>query len=160
LLLDAIETYETFSRLCEDAFRDCLCELALRGGTKTSPTALANIDAVKLASERIPDSFPEVMARLDPLNEAPRFCSAFASLSDRCTPAEWVERLFEHHRQIQKQKPPNGKNPWFERFDDGSLIIRPEYRDEEAGTHDGGYVHLYRTRSLLQFASDLGMIKS
>jgi hypothetical protein len=159
-LLDGIDAYETFSRLCEDAFRDCLRELAHRGGTKTSPTVLANIEAVKIASERIPESFSDVMARLEPLNEASRFCDAFASLRDRGSPSNWAERLFEHHRQIQKQKPPNGKSPWFERFDDGSLIIRPEYRDAEAGTHDGGYVHLYRTRSLLQFASDLGMIKS
>jgi hypothetical protein len=35
MLLDAIEPYENFSRLCQDAFQDCLCELTRQGAKKT-----------------------------------------------------------------------------------------------------------------------------
>jgi hypothetical protein len=159
-LLDAIEGFESFSRLCQDAFQDCLCEMTRRGGKKTSLASLAAIASVRLASKRIPESFGEVMMQLEPVGENVRFGETFAGIAERGSVAEWVERLLEHHRKTQRRKPPNGKSPWFERFDDGSLIIRPDYRTEEPGTHDNGYVHLYRTSSLWQFARDLHLVKA
>jgi hypothetical protein len=115
---------------------------------------------VKLASKQVPQSFGEVMTRLEPIGESVRFSETFAALAERATAAEWVERLIEHHRKTQRRKPPNGKTPWFERFDDGGLIIRPDYRTEVPGTHDDYYVHLYRTPSLWQFARDLHLVKA
>jgi len=159
VLLDAIDAYERFSRLCHDAFQDCLYEMTRQGGKKTSPAVLAALPAVKTASRRVPEMFSQVMERLEPVGEAVRFRETFAGLADRGAAVEWVERLMEHHRKTQKQKPPNGKNPWFERFDDGSVIIRPDYRTEDMGAGDGRYAHLYRTRSLWQFALDLKLVK-
>ena len=159
LLLDAIDAYETLSRLCEDAFQDCLHELTRQGARKTPPTVLARCPAVKTASERVPAMFGDVLGRLEPFGEASRFRDTLVDLAERGTPAEWTQRLIEHHQRNQRQKPPNGKNPWFEQFDDGSLIIRPDYRADEPGAHDASYVHLFRTRPLWDFASDLGAIK-
>ena len=160
LLLDAIDAYETLSRLCEDAFRDCLYELTRQGAKKTPPSVLARSPAVKTASERVPAMFGDVMARLEPLGEAARFRDTLAGLAENGTPPEWTQRLIEHHQRTQRQKPPTGKNPWFEQFDDGSLIIRPDYRTDETGSHDSSYVHLFRTRPLWDFANDLGIVKS
>jgi hypothetical protein len=154
-LLDAIDVYETFSRLCQDAFQDCLCEMTRQGGRKTPLDQLAALPSVQVAASTVPGCFPEVLEELEPVGEAARFRDIFSSLAERGSAAEWVDRLIEHHRKIQRQKPPNGKNPWFERFDDGSLIIRPDYRTDRTGTHDDSYVHLYRTESLRQFALDL-----
>jgi hypothetical protein len=159
VLLDAIDAYEGFSRLCHDAFQDCLYEMTRQGGKKTSPAVLAALPSVKMASRRVPEMFSQVMERLEPVGEAVRFRETFAGLADRGAAVEWVERLMEHHRKTQKQKPPNGKNPWFERFDDGSVIIRPDYRTEDTGAGDGRYAHLYRTSSLWQFALDLKLVK-
>ena len=159
-LLDAIDAYEAFSRLCHDAFQDCLCEMTRQGGKKTSPAALAVLPSVKLAARRVPASFADAMEKLEPVGEVARFRETFAGLAERSDPADWAERLVEHHRKTQHQKPPNPKNPWFERFDDGSVMIRPDYRTEEAGAHDDRYAHLYRTRSLWQFALDLYLVKS
>ena len=153
-LLDAIAGYETFARLCQDAFDDMLVELT-RSSTKTSPESLAALPSVKLASQRVPELFSEVMAKLELFDQSPRFVQSFESLAERCSAIEWVERLAAHHRRVQGSKPPDGKNAWFERFDDGSFIIRPLYRSDEGGTHDTRYVHAYRSGSLASFAQDL-----
>jgi hypothetical protein len=157
LLLDAISSYEDFSRLCQDAFDDVLCEMTRQRG-KTSPDQLGRLRSAKLASRRVPEIFSEVIERLEPFGEAPRFREMFGSLSERDEPASWVSRLAEHHRKTQRLKPPDGKNPWFERFDDGKYIIRPLYRRDDGGRHDDSYVHAYRTGSLWSFAHDLRLV--
>lgn len=157
-LLAAISAYETFSILCQDAFDDCLLELTRRSG-KTAPSSLAGLAGVKQASMRIPDLFPEVVEKLEPFGESIRFSETFQSLAEKTSATEWVERLAEYHRANQKRKLPDGKNPWFERFDDGSLIIRPLYRRHEGGKHDDSYLHAYRTGALWSFAADLKLIK-
>lgn len=153
-LIDAIDAYEGFSRLCHDAFQDCLREMTIQGGKKTSLDALSALPSVKRAGQRVPERFGEVMERLEPVGEAVRFGETFASLAERGGNGEWAERLIEHHHKTQKQKE---KNHWFERFD-GSFIIRPNYRTDEPGTGDARYVHPYRTHSLYQFARDLYLV--
>lgn len=154
-LLDAIDAYEGFSRLCHDAFQDCLCEMTRQGGKKTTLAVLAALPFVKNAWQRVPERFGEVMEQLEPVGEAVRFGETFAGLAERGSNVEWAERLIEHHRKTQKQKE---KNHWFERFDDGSFIIRPDYRTDKPGTGDAHYVHPYRTSSLYQFAQDLNRV--
>lgn len=158
VLLDAIDGFEAFSGLCHDAFQDCLCELTRQGGKKTPPAVLATLESVKRAAQRVPESFGEVRERLNPVGEADRFRDCFADLGEVGNAVDWVQRLVEHHHNTQKHKPPNGKNPWFERFEDGSLMIRPDYRTDQPGVFDDSYMHLYRTRSLWQFALDLHLV--
>jgi hypothetical protein len=157
LLLDAIACYETFSRLCQDAFDDALCEMTQQRG-KTSPEQLGRLKSMQIASRRVPEMFSEVQSRLEPFGEAPRFQSMFGALAEPGGPAAWATRLAEHHRKIQRLKPPDGKNPWFERFDDGSYIIRPLYKRDAGGRHNDAYVHAYRTGSLWSFARDLKLV--
>lgn len=159
-LLEAIEAFETFSRLGQDAFQDCLCEMTRQGGTKTTPKALAALPSVRRAAERAPGAFADALESLAPAGETARFTEAYASLAEHGNATDWVERLLEHHRKTQRQKPPHGKHPWFERFDDGCVIIRPDYRTDQAGAHDDSFVHLFRVRPLRQFAQDLRLLKS
>ena len=128
------------------------------GSTSASRQTWVTGGAVQLACRRVPEIFGEVLDRLEPFGEAPRFQQSFGSLSDREKPTEWAERLAEHHRRTQRLKPPDGKNPWFERFDDGSYIVRPLYRRDVGGKNDDSYVHAYRTASLWSFAQDLRLI--
>jgi len=158
ILLDAILSYEMFSRICQDAFDDVLVEMTRRNGSKTSPGELGLIASVKKASERVPEMFNELLERLEPFRETARFANTFAPLAERTSAADWVERLLDHHIVTQRKKPPAGKSPWFERFDDGGTIIRPLYRKEQPGRGDDSYLHAYRTRSLYTFARDLRMI--
>jgi hypothetical protein len=156
-LLDAISSYETFARLCQDAFDDCLVEMTRKRG-KTSSADLGRLKSVRLASGRVPEIFGEVLERLEPFGEAPRLRDTFGNLAERGDATEWVERLAEHHRTTQQRKPPDGKNPWFYRRDNGSYIVNPLYCRDEGGRHDDSYVHAYRTRSLLSFAQDLKLV--
>jgi hypothetical protein len=157
-LLDAIDWYETFARLCQDAFDDCLFEMTQRQGTKTSREHLGQLPSVRLASERLPRVFGEVQQRLEPFGEAARFQTLFGGLAEPLDPASWAERLADHHRRTQRGKPPAGKLAWFERYDDGRYLIRPLYRRDAGGAHDDSYVHAYRTGSLWSFALDLKLV--
>jgi len=156
-LLDAIDVYERFSRFLDDAFSDCLVEMTRHGG-KTPLGRLARLESVRRAAKGVPQLFPEVADRLTAFGENDRFHETFKPLAEPSSPGEWLDRFLEHHRSIQLRKPPNGKNPWFERYDDKSALIRPNYRRTEGADGDGGYVHYYRTNPLWSFVTDLGQV--
>jgi hypothetical protein len=156
-LLEAILTYETWARLLQDAFDDCLL-IMTKKQSKTAPGDLAKAPGVTKAWKRVPDLFAELVEKLDPYHEAARFQLSFAALADKLVALDWVQQLLGHHRFVQSRKPPNGKNPWFERFDDGSVIIRPDYLRDKGGRGDDSYVHGYRTGPLWSFALDLGEV--
>lgn len=157
-LLEAISIYEQFCRLLQDAFDDCLYRLS-QNQTRIQPTELGGLVGVKRAAKVVPEVFAEVSERLSPFGDEVRFQEAFGSLAERLPPAEWLERLLDHHCRVQYSKPPVGKAPWFDRFDDGSCMIRTGYIRETGGRHDDNYVHAYRTQSLWSFARDLGLVK-
>lgn len=157
-LLEAISIYERFCRLLQDAFDDSLYYLS-QYKQRIPPTELGKLASVKLAATGIPDIFSEVTERLSPFGLAVRLQESFSSLAERLPAAEWLERLLDHHCRIQYSKPPAGKAPWFDRFDDGSCMIRTGCIRESGGRHDDNYVHAYRTYSLWSFASDLKLVK-
>jgi len=156
-LLLAISVYERFCRYLQDAFDDCLLRLS-QYQQRIQPSELAGLVGVKRASKEVPDIFIEVSERLSPFGEAVRFQEHFSSLAERVSSLHWLERLLEHHSRIQYSKPPAGKAPWFDRFDDGSCMIRTGYLRESGGRHDDAYVHAFRTSSLWSFACDLGLV--
>ena len=158
-LLRAIDAYEEFSRLIQDAFDDCLYEMT-RKNARISPRELGHLPTVKRAARHVPTAFAQAADCLAPINQtALRFQQAFANLVQRQTAADWAQLLLEHHRTTQRQKPPDGKLPWFELYDNGAYHIRPLYWREEPARNDGSYVHFYRTFPLWSFARDLRMVR-
>ncbi len=157
-LLRAIDAYEQFSRLLQDAFDDCLFHLS-KHRKRVQPSAFVQLEGVQRAAAKIPSIFSEVADRISPFGEAMRFHELFGTLAEKVSPLEWVERLLEHHRRVQSLKPPAGKAPWLERFDDGSYLIRTAYLRDSGGRHDDSYVHTYRTKSLWSFARDLHLVE-
>lgn len=153
-LLRAINLFEQFSRLAQDAFDDCLHEMTNARG-KVSPSKLGRLASVRRASAQIPKLFGKVMENLDPYGETLRFQRNFDLLSEPCPATKWVVRLMDHHAKTQKQKPPAGKLPWVERHHDGSYLVRSLYYRHEPAFGDGQYVHRFRTQSLWSFARDL-----
>ncbi len=156
-LLQAIDAYERFARLLQDAFDEVLFRLS-RHQQRIKPNELAGLKGVKLAATGIPDIFTEVSERLSPFGEEVRFQENYSDLAERVSVSEWLEKLMEHHCRVQLTKPPAGKAPWFDRFDDGSFMIRTGYIRETGGRLDDSYVHSYRTWSLWSFASDLRLV--
>jgi len=157
LLLETIALYELFARLLQDAFDDCLVAMTDKRG-KISPGELSSLPSCQDAYKKIPELFEKVSDKLEQFNQLDIFHTSFGLLDDKVTSSEWINLLLSHHVRIQRQKPPNGKNPWFEQFDDGSVVVRTAYRRYKGGRHDGSYVHAYRTNSLQSFAKDLGMV--
>jgi hypothetical protein len=154
-LLLAIGAYEQFSRLMQDAFDACLHEMTRRRGY-VSVTQLGGQEAVKQASRRAAAAVRQAEDRLDPFGLAATFNSLFGRLGEGGSSTQWVARLMSHHRTTQERKPPNGKLPWFE-GDERGYVIRPIYRREDPAAGNSRYVHLFRTRPLWSFASDLRM---
>lgn len=157
-LLDAIEDYETFARRLQDAFDDCLWEMTSTRG-RTTAAAMAALKNVQRAAVEIPVLFPRLRERLEVINASARFGEQFGDFAEPLSTTDFTERLLRHHRLNQKRKPPNGKAPWFERFDDGTCMIRPGYLRDAGGSGGNEYTHAYRTRSLWTFAQDLGLVK-
>ena len=124
-----------------------------------SPGQLAEEKGCRKAAEMIPKLFSEVDTRISLFGQSPRFLEQFGELAEKTTIEGWVNILLEHHIKIQGNKPPNGKNPWFERYDDGSVAVRPGYRRDEGGLHNEDYVHPYRTFRLWSFLIDLGILE-
>lgn len=158
-LLDAIDAYEAFAQALQDAFDECLYVMSRNRGRRTPPSELARARLVREAAESCAALYHKAGERLLPFTgEASRFQDGFSALSEPMGAEEWVERLLEHHRRVQRNKPPNGKTPWFETFDDGSVVVRPGYIRDHGGVGDTSYVHTYRTQALWSFAEDLRMV--
>jgi hypothetical protein len=158
VLLEAIMTYERFARYLQDALDDCLYVMS-RKGVKTSLDELSAIRSIQNTINEVPELFEKLMDMLSQFEQSVEFKERFERLAERASVKDWIELLLEHHKKVQRQKPPNGKRPWFERYDDGSCIIRTGYHRSEGGRHDREYVHFYRTRPLWSFARDLKMVE-
>jgi hypothetical protein len=156
-LLDAISVYETFSRLCTDAFFACLHEMSQATG-RVRPERLGASPPVAAAAQQVPSLLSELTQRLSPYGQEAALRERFCELFRPCDATAWSVALLDHHRRVQQGKPPAGKAPWCERFDDGSYMVRPAYRvgDTAGGTEE--YVHAYRTGPLWRFARDLRLV--
>jgi hypothetical protein len=159
LLLDIIGKYEEFSRTLQDVFDDCL-QAMTKKGSKISLKELARLETITVAQERAIRLYEAVSSGLLILGKVQEFEDSFSLFAGPGNASDWIDRLFEHHFKVQREKPPSGKNPWFERTGDGSFIIRPGYRRDQGGIHDESYLHYYRTNPLWSFAKDLRLIGS
>lgn len=156
-LLEAIAAYEEFSRILEDAFAECLYVMS-RPQRRVEARELARLASVKRAAKFLVELYPDVRDRLSPFGEAIRFVEQFGEVAVRLSPDEWVQRLFAHHSRVQLSKPPAGKAPWVDRFDDGRFLIRSGYVRDKFGGPSAEYAHAYRTASLWSFACDLRLV--
>ncbi|MEN6547780.1 MAG: hypothetical protein ABFE07_17230 [Armatimonadia bacterium] len=156
-LLQAIQTYEAFARLLQNAFEDMLFAMS-RSLRRANPRELAAEPGVLAAADAIPRLYATLNEQLDPFGQAARLTSSFGRFADPMNPAELAESVLLHHVEVQQVKPPHGKAPWCERFDDGSYLVRPAYRRAEGATLDDRYVHGYRSRTLMTFIQDLALV--
>lgn len=158
-LLECIRAYEHFARLIQDAFDDCLWYMSCKQG-KTNIKELAGLKAVNLAHKNVPEIFPKVSKQLSPYGYASEFINEFGDLLVNGNCDTWVEQLLVHHFIVQKKKPPFGKNPWIDRYDDNAYCVRPLYRRDEPAHMDDSYVHPYRTNAIWSFLTDLKRVRN
>ncbi len=156
-LLHAISCYEQFARYLQSAFDSCLKYL-VEHQVRVKSVELAELDAVKEAAAKTALVYLGVVAALAPLGLVDRFTRSFDQFAESAGCAVWAEQMLAFHTKVQGDKPPAGKAPWFDRFDDGSYLIRPGYIRDYKPRPASDYVHAYRTHSLWSFARDLNLV--
>lgn len=155
-LLDAISAYERFARLLQDAFDDCLFMMS-QTRSPLSPREISRSRAVRRAVERVPGAFSLALERFERERRAPAFEGRFGVFGAALAPDQWVETLLEHHRQIQRDKPPHGKLNWCERTAEGGYLVRGVGHKDERPQMSDEYVHRYRSDALASMCRDIGI---
>ena len=158
-LLDAIMSYEVFSRLLQNAFDESLRTLCdARRGVKFKE--ISCLRAVEDGATRIPTAFKVAAEKIAQFNLpiANRFCETFRGFETSMSPLDWSRFLFEHHTDVQKRKPPHGKFPWaLCDTSKDTLHIQTNYIRDYAPRFDGAYVSFYRMNSLQSFLRCMGL---
>ena len=155
--IEVIQRYEVFCRFLHDAFEAIRYEITQtkRG---VQPAVLAKLPAVAKAAENLAEAFAEAEQSIPDLTRRSRFQSVFQEIAQKRKATDFAVALYEHHKRIQKAKPPEGKAPWLEQHFDGSLLIRPEYQLEKQPKSSAEFVNPYRLNSLWSFATDLKQV--
>ena len=153
-LLQAIESYESFSLLLHNAFHACIEHLAQQS-LPSSTLQLAKLDHVSHAARSIHDAFQRCVDHLGAVSLSSRFIASFSHFADVLPPNDWLHILFEHHRSVQDRKLPIPRAHWIDQLPGGTWLIRSAYRESAQIIGAGIYLHPYRAQSLRRFAEDL-----
>ena len=157
--LNAIEAYEEFCRPLTDAFnwlRYLASSNPQAGVTTKEFLENAPVDQLRLRLKSAIDEAAqdEILAQLWPERS-----EVFSRLQEIRSPSDLLPALISHHREVQRNKPPDGKRAWVEDSSHGRMLIRAAYRLEEPPADDLPYVHEYRCPTLSRFLADLGAFK-
>jgi hypothetical protein len=153
-LLQTVLTYEQFVGILNYAFYDLLYYLSDKNRKvqvkELQAEPFANPDIVQLRN-----LYESAYSMLTNYNESIEFEKTFGSFASINSSRDFIVMLIDHHKKIQKNKPPFGKAPWIEPFEDGSYMIRPLYRQDDPKEKTDEYVNRYRIYSLISFLNDL-----
>ena len=152
---EAIEAYENLCRPLQESFDRLLFLSSSRTPGLLRPDEFQKDPRVSEIAAEI--SVPIKDARRS-LADSP-IRDSFESLAQRFEAVRSGGDLFyalcDHHDAIQKDKPPEGKRPWFESTTDNGLIVRPPYRVIKNPPRRESYVHPYRLFAAASFIQDL-----
>lgn len=130
----------------------------MSGRSSTRINDLKNNTEITKAGKKVSDSYKKAIDAISEYGLSFQFEERFSTFEKAVSVPDWINLLFEHHETTQKNKPPNGKRPWFERTNDSRFLIYPGNRRDESPTGEDLYVHYYRTTPLVSFLKDLGKI--
>jgi len=154
LRLKAINQYELFSELLQTAF-DLLRRVSTAAGTQpVSHEQLTSNELLTDISLRLPKVTEEAVEALEVLALGSDFEKAFGRFNSVYSTAQLVDELLDHHCQVQAEKLPAGKRPWFEITPEG-FIARIQFRLDTIPSLSGSYLHPYRVQSVRRFLEDL-----
>jgi hypothetical protein len=86
----------------------------------------------------------------------PERAEALAPLREALNPRALFRAIIDHHRKVQRAKPPDGKRPWIEEASRGRVFVRADYRLDAPPPENLPYVHEYRLPTLSRFLADFG----
>jgi hypothetical protein len=160
-LLAAIDAYEAFARVITDAFDGLRYFATGQGGAPVDAQDFSSLRTAKFALDALGPSLARIRSH-PTLLEWERDQKGLAQAVDRFggvkNTGDLFEAVLDHHEHVQREKPPNGKRPWFERAPRGRVVVRSGYTLSEPPQEKGGYVHEYRIPTFSGFLADLGAL--
>lgn len=153
--LEAIEAYEEFCRLVGEAFERVRF---LSTDLRPSPVVaddLQNDARVSELASSLGTVIRNARHRLTGSPIADGFEALVQKFEEVRNGGDLFHSLWDHHVDVQKRKPPEGKRPWFEQMVGGGLIVRPPYRFDGEPAPWEEYVHPYRLSPVESFIRDL-----
>ena len=152
--LKAIDAYEALCRPISDAFQ-LILHLSTKGGTV--PVNEADFASEDLARQLAGTVVTAVQLMEEAFSDTP-YWNEVRHLVDRYsdvrTPGALFRAVVEHHKEAQRNKPPDGKMTWFVEMR-GGHTVRPPYRYPDPPDGTDTYVHDYRTNTVCTFLQDL-----
>jgi hypothetical protein len=161
-LLAAIDAYEAFARAITDAFDGLRYCATSHGGAPVDSQDFSSLKAAKSAVAAFGPSLARIRshpALLDWERDQKGLAQAVNRFEGVRTTGELFDALLGHHEHVQREKPPSGKRPWFERAPRGKVVVRSGYTLPKPPEEKGGYVHEYRVPTFSRFLSDLGALR-
>ena len=147
------------ARAITDAFDGLRYCASSNGGAPVDAGDFSSAKAAKSALAALGPSLARIRAH-PTLLEWERDQKGLAQAVDRFdgvrTGRDLFDAVLNHHEHVQREKPPNGKRPWFERGPRGKVVVRSGYTLREPPDEEGGYVHEYRIPTFSGFLTDLG----
>lgn len=164
-VLAAIQSFEQLIVPLHWIFDSLRFELAGRGPTGIADLALARNAQLATLAHALPERYRNVCDALaECSDQCPRalqmLADRFGAFAETSTADSIIDTLVTHHEDVQRCKPPNGKQPWV--FRDGTrVILNQGYRfDADASPawreYQNTYVGLYRMRPLFNLCQSVG----
>jgi hypothetical protein len=158
--LDAIDAFEAVSELLTRALN---AVRFLSTSSRASVGAKEFTRSRDVSATAICRALPGALSRLERTFDVIGYRTyADPLLARYClvrTPAELFDAVMAHHADAQKNKPPDGKRPWFDQ-EGNAYLVRLLYQFPEPPSEDDSvFVHQYRTSTASSFLADLRRVQ-
>jgi hypothetical protein len=155
-LLTAIDAYEGFGRSITNAFDGLRYCATSNGGAPVDVTEFSNSKAAKSALATLSPSLARIRSHPTLLEwDKNGLAQGVERFEDVRTLGDLFAATLNQHEQIQRDKAPNGKRPWFERATRGKVLLRSGYTLGEPPDTQADYVHEYRIPTFSNFLGEL-----
>ncbi len=160
-LLTGIDAYEAFGRAITDAFDALRYCGSINGAAPVGADDFATMPVTKRALKALGPAISRVqkhpmLLEWERDHDLPEALQHFEAVRNG---VDLFEALRDHHEQVQKNKPPNGKRAWFEHARADKIVIRAGYSVTSPPDGQGTYVHEYRIPTFSGFLADLGALR-
>jgi hypothetical protein len=155
-LLTAIDAYEEFGRSITNAFDGLRYCATSNGGAPVDVSEFSNSKAAKSVLATLGSSVARIRSHPTLLEwDKNGLAQGVERFEGVRTLADLFAATLEHHERVQRDKPPNGKRPWFDRTTHGKVLLRSGYTLGEPPDLQADYVHEYRIPTFSNFLGEL-----